>query len=156
MITKPATSVATTSVTVNGEVLSYDGTTSDQPTVTLYYDTTDRGATDSGWATNASLGAKSLGAFTHNLSSLTAGTRYFFRFKAVNSVSGTSYTSYSNVGDFVTIGTPVVNVTGASEVTPTSVTLNASITSTGGVTYQGGAPLLLHHRSWASDVDGRE
>ena len=48
--------------------------------------------------------------------------------------------SYSNVGDFVTIGTPVVNVTGASDVTPTSVTLNASITSTGGVTYQGGAP----------------
>ena len=140
VITKPATSVATTSVTVNGEVLSYDGATSDRPTVTLYYDTTDRGATDSGWAANASLGAKSLGAFTHNLSSLTAGTRYFFRFKAVNSVSGTSYTSYSNVGDFVTIGTPVVNVTGASDVTPTSVTLNASITSTGGVTYQGGAP----------------
>ena len=40
----------------------------------------------------------------------------------------------------VTIGNPTINVTGASDVTPSSVTLNTKIESTGGVSFQVGAP----------------
>jgi hypothetical protein len=119
---------------MNGNVLAYDGST--QPTITLYYDTQDRGATSSGWAGTANLGTKATGAFTHNLTGLTAGEHYYFRYKAVNPGG----TSYSSVGDFATIGTPVLSIPGASDINPTFVTLNAKIISTGGVTYLGGTP----------------
>ena len=43
IITAPVTNVATTSVSANGNLLSYDG--NDQPTVTLYYDADENAST---------------------------------------------------------------------------------------------------------------
>ena len=86
--------------------------------------------------TSASIGQKPTGAFTHNLTGLTAGKLYHYRFKATN--NGGS--GYSDTNSFVTIGTPTIKVTGATDVTPTSVTLNTKIESSGGVSFQVGAP----------------
>ena len=82
------------------------------------------------------LGQKAAGAFTHNLSSLAPGTLYHYRFKAAN--NGGS--AYSDTSSFVTIGTPTIDVTGATDVTTTAVTLNTKIVSSGGVSFQVGAP----------------
>ncbi len=85
---------------------------------------------------NTSLGTKSVGAFTSNLSSLTAGTRYEYAFVATNNGGSTQ----SGTSNFVTLGLPQVLTPGATDVTKTSVTLNADLNSTGGVTYTTGAP----------------
>ena len=86
--------------------------------------------------TSVSLGSKSTGSFTHNLTGLAPGTLYHYRYEASN--NGGS--SFSDTSSFVTIGNPTINVTGASDVTPSSVTLNTKIESTGGVSFQVGAP----------------
>ena len=83
-----------------------------------------------------SLGTKSAGTFTHNLTGLTAGQRYEFQFSASNAGG----TTLSGVNSFVTLGLPQVLTPGATDVTKTSVTLNADLNSTGGVSYQSGAP----------------
>ena len=83
-----------------------------------------------------SLGTKSAGTFTHNLTGLTAGQRYEFQFSASNAGG----TTLSGVNSFVTLGLPQVLTPGATDVTKTSVTLNADLNSTGGVTYTTGAP----------------
>ena len=86
--------------------------------------------------TSVSLGQKATGAFTHNLTGLTAGKLYHYRFKAAN--NGGS--SFSDTSSFVTVGTPSIRVTGATDVSPTQVTLNTKIESSGGVSFQVGAP----------------
>ena len=70
------------------------------------------------------------------MTGLDAGKLYHYRFKAAN--NGGS--SYSDTSSFVTVGTPSINVTGATDVTPTAVTLNTKIESSGGVSFQVGAP----------------
>ena len=125
--------------TVKGNLLAKDGDT----VVTLYYGTTDQGETDAGWDASASISSGAnlnTGSFSHSLTGLTAGTRYLFRYKAVTTVSAVAYTSYSNLGEFVTLGLPQVLVPGATDVTKTSVTLNADLNSTGGVSYTTGGP----------------
>ena len=87
-------------------------------------------------ASNTSLGTKSVGAFTSNLTSLTAGTRYEYAFVATNNGGSTQ----SGTSNFVTLGLPQVLTPGATDVTKTSVTLNADLNSTGGVTYVTGQP----------------
>ena len=89
--TETPSPVGGTSATVKGNLLAKDGDT----TITLYYGTTDQGETDSGWDASANInsGANiSIGAISHNLTGLTAGTRYVFRFKAVTTVSSVTYT----------------------------------------------------------------
>ena len=120
-------------------MLAKDGDT----VVTLYYGTTDQGETDAGWDASASISSGAnlnTGSFSHSLTGLTAGTRYLFRYKAVTTVSAVAYTSYSNLGEFVTLGLPQVLTPGATDVTKTSVTLNADLNSTGGVSYTTGGP----------------
>ena len=98
-----------------------------------FYAFSNRVATSS---SNTSLGTKSVGAFTSNLSNLTAGTRYEYAFVATNNGGSTQ----SGTSSFVTLGLPQVLTPGATDVTKTSVTLNADLNSTGGVTYTTGAP----------------
>ena len=103
VILKPSTSISTTGATINGKLLSYDGT--DQPTVTLLYGMEDNGTNDSAWDNTSNLGAKNAGDFNQSITGLAPGTRYFFRLKATNN-AGSSYSS--NAGEFVTIGTPAI------------------------------------------------
>ena len=109
---------------------TFDGVTSS----TLHlYAFSNRVATS---ASNTNLGNKSVGAFTSNLSSLTAGTRYEYAFVATNNGGSTQ----SGTSNFVTLGLPQVLTPGATDVTKTSATINADLNSTGGVTYTTGAP----------------
>ena len=101
--------------------------------------------------TAVSLGQKQTGSFTHNLTGLASGKLYHYRYKAAN--NGGS--GYSDTSSFVTVGTPSINVTGATDVTPTAVTLNTKIESSGGVSFQVGAP-FAQHRNRYDDVDGRK
>ena len=79
-------------------------------------------------SSSASLGTKAVGTFTHNLTSLTAGTAYKYLFKATNNGG----TSYSGVKSFTTLGPPAVETTAASEITKTSAKLNANLTFANG------------------------
>ena len=115
-----------TSADVTGQLLSFDG--ADQPTVTVYYGTTDKGATDVGWDASASLGQKGTGVFTGNITGLTAETLYYFRFKAAN--NGGSHISEAQ--SFATIGAPDGETKPPSDVAPTSATLRMKVTGTGG------------------------
>ena len=100
--------------------------------------------------TAVSLGQKQTGSFTHNLTGLASGKLYHYRYKAAN--NGGS--GYSDTNSFVTVGTPSINVTGATDVTPTAVTLNTKIESSGGVSFQVGGAFLTQHRNRHDDVDG--
>ena len=64
----------------------------------------------------------------------------FTALELVSTVSGVDYTSFSNAGEFVTLGTPQVLIPGATDVTKTTVTLNVDLNSTGGVSYTTGSP----------------
>ena len=119
-----ASSVAGTTATANGDLLSFDG--SDQPTVNLQY--VEKSV---GWesiVSTANLGTKAVGTFTHNLTGLTAGTAYEYLFSATNNGG----TAYSGKKSFTTLGPPAVETTAASEITKTSAKLNANLTFANG------------------------
>jgi hypothetical protein len=85
------TVVGTTTVTTKGNLLSFDGTT--RPSVTLYYGTSDGNQTPANWngtSSPVSLSTKPVGPLDHNLTGLTAGTTYHYRYFATTSISGTA------------------------------------------------------------------
>ena len=124
------TVVGTSTATAKGNLLSFDGTTN--PNVTLYYGPSDGNQTAENWSSNANLSTKPVGSLNHNLTSLTAGTTYFYRYFATVTISGTAYSSFSDLGSFTTLGLPQIETPGATEITKTSATLNAKLTFTNG------------------------
>ena len=108
-----------------GGVVTHDGcdtvtargvcwSTSQNPTVSDSH-TTDGGGT---------------GSFTSNITGLTAGTVYYVRAYATNSVG----TSYGNQITFTTLAAPTVTTNTVSNITSTSATCGGYVTSTGGAT----------------------
>ena len=95
----PALSVSTptvvgnTTATTKGHLLSFDGTTN--PTITLYYGTSDGNQTPSNWniSSPVSLSTKPVGPLDHNLTGPTAGTTYYYRYFATVTISGTAYST---------------------------------------------------------------
>ncbi|MBC8349945.1 MAG: putative Ig domain-containing protein, partial [Verrucomicrobia bacterium] len=75
------------SATLLGDMNSTGG---DAPGVTVFYGTSDGGATSSAWDANKSLGSINQGLFNAKLTNIDSGETYFFRFQAVNN-SGTSW-----------------------------------------------------------------
>jgi hypothetical protein len=125
------TVVGTTTATTKGNLLSFDGSTN--PTITLYYGTSDGNQTPANWtASPVSLSTKPVGSLDHNLTSLTLGTTYYYRYLATVSISGTAYPSFSDLGTFTTLGLPQIETPGATEITKTSAKLNAKLTFTNG------------------------
>jgi hypothetical protein len=86
----PAASIAATTATLNGLVLS---TGTNTPNVSFYYGTTDGGTNPSAWAASLPLGAQS-GGLSKTVGGLTTNTTYYFTAKAVNA-AGVSWASPS-------------------------------------------------------------
>jgi uncharacterized repeat protein (TIGR03806 family) len=82
----PASSVLTTTATLNGQVTSTGG---DTPTITVYYGQTDGTTNTAAWAQSTVLGLQT-GSFSLPVSGLTPGTVFYYAVKAVNS-AGTSW-----------------------------------------------------------------
>jgi hypothetical protein len=78
----PATAITMTAGTLNGS-LNTSGTVFD---VSVHWGSSDGGTSTISWASSASLGSYSNGAFAldHDLSGLTAGATYYYSFRATN------------------------------------------------------------------------
>ena len=80
----PASNVQGTVATLNGAVLATGGET---PTATVFYGTTDGGASPGAWAHSVALGAQT-GAFAQTVTGLSPNTLYYFTSTASNSIGG--------------------------------------------------------------------
>ncbi len=80
-----ASNIAQTSARLNGQVTSTGG---ENPTVHIYWGPSNGGTTPGSWAHDVNLGVKAAGTFYTDISSLTAGTTYYYRCYAVNSGGG--------------------------------------------------------------------
>lgn len=128
LTTTAASSISYTSATSGGNVSANGGTsitsygicwsTSSGPTTALSTKTT----------TNASVS----GAFSDNLTGLTAGTTYYVRAYATNSV-GTSYGSEVSFST-TALAVPTLTTTAASSITSSTATSGGTVSSNGGST----------------------
>ena len=125
--TTAATGITSTTATLNGDITSDGGATI---TARGFVYTTDLN-------TNLTVGTTGVtnvivsgttGVFDQNITGLTAGTTYYYKAYATNSVN----TTYGNVQSFITLAPPTVSTTAASAITSTTATLNGHITSDGG------------------------
>jgi hypothetical protein len=125
-----ASNIMPTSATLNGVVTD---TGHQDPTVHIYWGPTDGGTIAGNWTHDENLGTKGAETFYKNITGLSASTTYYYRCYAVNSAGGSWAASTL---DFATLPPPslpaVNNSTGASNIMPTSATLNGEVTSTGG------------------------
>jgi len=96
-----ASSVTATTAILNGNITATGG---EDPTVTVYWGFTDGGQTPGSWTNNSAPTSpgqpQGVAAFTKSLTSLTAGTLYYYSAKATNS-AGTSWPAAS--GNFTTL-----------------------------------------------------
>jgi hypothetical protein len=88
----------------------------ENPTVHIYWGTTDGGNTPGSWAHDANLGTKPIGTFYTDISSLTASTTYYYRCYASNSGGGSWAASTAS---FTTPAVPK-KLIGVDESTPSS------------------------------------
>jgi hypothetical protein len=133
VITATVTNINTITATCGGTVNSDGGatvtargvcwSTSPNPVTTGSHTTDDSGT----------------GTFVSNLTGLTAGTQYYIRAYATNSVG----TSYGNGLAFTTLTLPTVTTTSVTDIGQTTATGGGSVTS------DGGAPVIARGICWS-------
>lgn len=122
----PASAVTATTAKSNGEVTNTGG---EDPTVHIYWGTSDGGTTPGNWDHDENLGALGIGTFYKDISGLTRGTKYYYRCYAEN--SGGS--AWSNAVEFTTLlEKPVAASNAATGVGVTAATVNGGVTDDGG------------------------
>jgi hypothetical protein len=101
-----ASAITDTTATLNGN-LTNNG--NQNPTVQIYWGTSDGGTTAGNWANNINLGTQPAGAFSSNITGLTASTTYYYRCYASNS-GGNSWAattaSFTTAAITVTVNAP--------------------------------------------------
>ena len=127
LVTTAVTAITGTTATSGGTVTSDGG----EPV-------TSRGVvwgTSPGSSTYSTTTGSGIGAFSTNLTSLSAATTYYIRAFATNSIG----TSYGNELNFTTASVPTVTTTAISNITENSATSGGTVTATGGaaITAQG-------------------
>lgn len=127
---QPASAITDVSATLNGQLTANGG---EDPTVWIYWGTTDGGTNTGNWQQNENLGVRSVGAFSAPIASLTPSTVYYFRAYAQNSAGGTWA---SATASFTTSNPPAVaptiNHSPATNITYDTATLNGTVVDTGG------------------------
>jgi len=122
----PASAVTSTAARSNGEVTNTGG---ENPTVHIYWGTSDGGTTPGNWDYDENLGELGIGTFYKDISSLTRGTKYYYRCFAVN--SGGS--AWSGAVEFTTLlEKPIGATNAATGVGVTAATVNGEVTDDGG------------------------
>ncbi|NTW31034.1 MAG: hypothetical protein HGB12_00090 [Bacteroidetes bacterium] len=122
--TQAVTSVTGTTSTGNGNVTADGGATITERGVC--WNTSATPTT----ANNKATSAGTTGAFTPSITGLTAGTLYYVRAYAINSVG----TSYGNEVSFTTLNVPTVTTQAGTSITSTTATGNGNVTADGGTT----------------------
>ena len=131
--TAAATAITSTTATLNGNITSDGGAT-----ITargFVYATSNAGLTIENTAADTVIVSGTTGTFNSAITSLTAGTAYFYTAYAINSVD----TTYGGEQSFTTLAAvaptaPTTSTAAASTITSTTATLNGNITSDGGAT----------------------
>jgi len=127
---QPATSVEVITARLNGEVTDNGG---ENPTVHIYWGTSDGESTPGNWDHDENLGVKAVGTFYKDISGLTRGTKYYYRCYAENSAGG----SWSSAVEFTTLlEKPVAAANAATGVGVSATTLNGTVTDDGGESCQ--------------------
>ena len=126
--TTAASAITSTTATLNGNITSDGGAT-----ITargFVYAISNADLTIENTAADTVIVSGTTGVFTENITSLTAGTAYFYAAYAINSVD----TTYGEVQSFTTSApvAPTTSTAAASNITSTTATLNGNITSDGG------------------------
>ena len=123
VITNPISLITSTTATSGGEVTSTGGVTLTAVGIcwhTATNPTIANSTTNNGTATS----------FTSDMTGLTAGTTYYVRAYATNSMG----TSYGDELSFTTLAAPTLTTTAISAITASSATSGGEVTATGGAT----------------------
>lgn len=81
-----ATNVLGTSATLSGNLVSTGGATT---SVSIFWDLADGGTNNLAWNRSVSLGTRTAGSFSTNISGLVAGSWYYYRCRTINSYGET-------------------------------------------------------------------
>ena len=126
-----ATNISLSGATLNGNITSTGG---ENPTVTIYWGTTDGGQTPANWANSSAPTSPSqpqvIGAFYKDIADLNPGTKYYFTTIAHNSV-GNSWPVASSSFTTPALNAPEITLSAATNLTTSSVTLNGDVINIG-------------------------
>ena len=94
-------------------------------TVTCFWSTVEGTDDPATWSTNNDLGVTVIGYATNSVGGLTAGTRYYYRFYAINDVGDEDWANSADL--FSTVGAPTVTNHGATGIGQTTATLHGEL-----------------------------
>jgi formylglycine-generating enzyme required for sulfatase activity len=121
-----ASNIAIVSATLNGQLLS---TGTSATAVSVYWGSADNGTNRVGWNHTANLGTFPAGPVSANVTGLTGGTTYYYRFSASN---WTGMVWADPAAQFTTASPPTINNgSGAMSITPMSAQLTGNLTAGG-------------------------
>jgi hypothetical protein len=148
----PATGIAATSATLNGQFLSVRG---NAPTVTLYYGTVDGGTNAANWSGSVAVGVAT-NTFSATVQGLAPTATYFYTAKSVNNL-GTNWAVPSTNFATLAIMLPQATNQPATAIGATMATLNGQVVSTGGtqtgiILYYGTADGQTNPLNWAHNI----
>lgn len=127
LVNAAASGIGQTTATLNGSITAIG---SAAPTVTIFYGPTNGGTTAGNWANSVNLAGTHSGAFSTNVTGLSANTTYFFTARATNA-SGTTWATPSLSFD-TAVAPPTLSQSAATGITINAANLPVTVDNTGG------------------------